>query len=553
MHVTAEHDIIIRNGTLYDGFGGPPFVGDLAIDGDTIAAVGSSLGAGGRTEVDAGGLAVAPGFINMLSWAGESLIEDGRSQGDIRQGVTLEVLGEGRSWGPLNEAMAADWTERQGHIRYDIDWTTLGGYLESLVRRGVSTNVASFVGATTVRIHELGYEDRPSAPEELERMCALVREAMEEGAVGLSSALIYAPACYAEPEELVALARAAAGYDGLYISHIRNEGTRLLEALEELIDVARRTGIAAEIYHLKVSGQANWHKLDEAVGKIEAARADGLCLTADMYTYPASSTGLDATMPPWVQEGGHRAWIERLKDPAIRERVKQEMTSPSDEWDSTYLGAGTAENVLLVGFKTEALKPLTGKTLAEVAAMRGTSPEETVLDLIVEDDSDVGAVFFTMSEQNVRKQIALPWVSFGSDGGSYATEGVFLQSSTHPRAYGNFARLLGKYVRDEGVIPLEEAVRRLTTLPAGNLKLRRRGSLTVGHHADIVVFDPETIQDRATFDNPHQYATGVVHVWVNGTQVLKDGGHTGATPGRVVRGPGWKGWKGQQDRDEPGL
>jgi N-acyl-D-amino-acid deacylase len=539
----TTYDVLIRNGTIYDGLGGKPYASDVALLGDTIAAIGSLGRARGRKEIDAAGLAVAPGFINMLSWAVESLIEDGRSQSNIRQGVTLEVLGEGRSMGPLNEAMKAEWTARQGRIRYDIEWTTLGEYLEFLVRRGVSTNVASFMGATTARIYVLGYEDRAPTGEELDRMRALVRQAMEEGAVGLSSALIYAPACYAETEELVALAEVTAGYGGLYISHIRNEGNRLLEAIDELLGVARRTGIAAEIYHLKVSGRSNWAKLDEAVAKIEAARAEGLRITADMYTYPASATGLDATMPPWVQEGGHRAWVERLKDPAIRERVAREMVTPSDEWDSSYLAAGSPDKILLVGFKSEALKPLTGKTLAEVAAQRGTSPEETAIDLVVEDDSDVGAVFFTMSEDNVRRQIALPWVSFGSDGASQAPEGVFLQSSTHPRAYGTFARLLGKYVREEGVIPLEEAIRRLTSLPAANLGLRRRGSLAAGYLADVVVFGPDTVQDHATFDQPHQYATGVAHVFVNGVQVLEDGEHTGARPGRVVRGPGWIGWR----------
>lgn len=538
-----RYDLLIRNGMIYDGHGGTPFVGDVAMDGDSIVAMGTLGNARGRTEVDATGLAVAPGFINMLSWANRSLIHDGCSQGDIRQGVTLEVLGEGWSMGPLNEAMKQEALEQQADIKYDIEWTTLDEYLCFLEGRGVSPNVASFVGATTIRIHVLGYEDRPPAPDEMDRMRTLVHQAMQEGAMGLSSALIYAPGCYARPDELIALAAVAAEYDGLYISHIRNEGGRFLEALDELIEVARRTGVAAEIYHLKASGRANWHKLDGAIARIEAAQAEGLRITADMYTYPASSTGLDATMPPWVQEGGHRAWIERLKDPAIRERVKQEMTTPTEDWDSTFLAAGSAENILLVGFKNDALKPLTGKTLAEVAAMRAKSPEQTAIDLVIEDDSDISCVFFTMSEENIRQQIALPWVSFGSDGASLAPEGVFLRSSTHPRAYGNFARLLGRYVREERVIPLQEAIRRLTWLPARNLGLRRRGLLAVGNYADVVVFDPDTIQDHATFDDPHQYATGMVHVFVNGSQVLRDGAHTGTKPGRVVRGPGWKGWK----------
>ncbi len=546
MPLHAEYDIVIRNGVIYDGRGRAPFTGDVAVLGDSIAAVGALGQAQARREIDASGLAVAPGFINVLSWATESLIEDGRSQSNIRQGVTLEVLGEGWSMGPLNEAMKEERAARQGHIRYDIEWTTLGEYLEFLVRRGVSPNIASFVGATTARIYVLGFDDRLPTDDELARMRGLVRQAMEEGAVGLSSALIYAPACYAEAEELVALAKVAAEYGGLYISHIRNEGDGLLEAIDELVDLARRTGIAAEIYHLKVSGRSNWHRLDEAVQKIEAARAEGLRITADMYTYPASSTGLSAALPPWVHEGGHRAMVERLQEPVQRGRVLQEMAGSGAEWESTFRAAGSAGGVLLVGFKTEALKPLTGKKLATVAEMRGKTPEETVLDLIVEDDSDVGAIYFTMSEENVRRQIALPWVSFGSDGASQAAEGVFLESSTHPRAYGNFARLLGKYVREEKVIPLEEAIRRLTLLPAANLKLRRRGSLSAGHYADIVVFNPDTIRDHATFENPHQYATGVSHVLVNGVQVLEDGEHTGALPGRVVRGPGWTGWHQDQ-------
>jgi N-acyl-D-amino-acid deacylase len=504
-------------------------------------AVGVRDAGRGRINIDARGLAVAPGFINMLSWAVESLIEDGRSQSEIRQGVTLEVLGEGRSWGPLSEAMVQDLIERQGHICYDVPWRTLGEYLDYLVRRGVSPNVASFVGATTVRIHELGYEDRPPTPDELARMEGLVRGAMEEGAVGLSTALIYPPASYAATDELIALARIVAEYDGLYISHIRNEAHRLLEALDELLLIARTTGVRAEVYHLKVSGQDNWPKLDEAIAKIEAARAEGLEITADMYTYPASSTGLSATMPPWVEEGGRQAWLARLADPETRAQILQQMVTPSDAWDNTYRAVGSPDNVLLVGFRNPALKPLIGKTLSEVAALRGTPAAETILDLVVENGGDVGAVYFTMSEENVRRQVALPWVSFGSDGASQAAEGVFLEQSTHPRAYGNFARLLGRYVREEGVISLEEAVRRLTSLPARNLRLQRRGALRLGHYADVVAFDPAKIQDHATFARPHQYATGMAHVFVNGVPVLRDGEHTGATPGRVVRGPGWRG------------
>ncbi|HEX7119864.1 MAG TPA: D-aminoacylase [Longimicrobiales bacterium] len=538
-----QYDVVIRNGTIYDGSGGPPVRGDVAVRGDSIVAVGD-VGAGrGAIEVDATGLAVAPGFINMLSWATESLIEDGRSLSDIRQGVTLEIFGEGSSMGPLNEAMKREMLERQGDIRFDVAWTTLGEYLEHLVARGVSTNVASFVGATTVRIHEVGYEDRPPTPEELARMQELVRQAMEEGALGVGSSLIYAPAFYADTDELVALAAAAGEYGGLYISHIRSEGNRLLEAVDEVIEIARRANVPAEIFHLKAAGESNWGKLDDVVARIEAARAEGLRITADMYTYTAGATGLDAAMPPWVQEGGHDAWVERLKDPAIRRRVAREMRTPTDEWENFYLAAGSPDRILLVGFKQDSLKYLTGKSLAEVARMRGTDPVETAMDLVIQDDSRVGTVYFLMSEENVKRQIALPWMSFGSDAGSLAPEGAFLGSNPHPRAYGNFARLLGKYVREERVIPLEEAIRKLTSLPAENLKLRRRGRLAPGYFADIVVFDPESIRDHATFDAPHRFATGVRHVFVNGVQVLMDGEHTGATPGRVVRGPGWIGWE----------
>ena len=536
-----DYDVVIRGGMIYDGSGGDPFVADVAIAGDTVAAIGDLAEFQGRSEIDAEGMAVTPGFINMLSWATESLIEDGRSLGDIRQGVTLEVFGEGWSMGPLSEEMKQEAVARQGDIKYEIEWTSLGEYLEYLVERGISPNVASFVGATTVRIHTIGYADRPPTAGELEDMRVLVRQAMEEGAVGLGSSLIYAPAFYADTEELIELSKVASEYGGAYISHMRSEGNQLLEALDELITVAREAEIPAEIYHLKAAGSSNWSKMDEVFARVEAARAEGLQITADMYTYTAGATGLDAAMPPWVQEGGHDAWVERLKDPGVRARVKDEMNTPTDEWENLYLAAGTPDNVLVVGFKNDELKPLTGRTLAEVAAMRGTSPEETAMDLVIEDDSRVGTVYFIMSEDNIAKKIAQPWVSFGSDAESMEPEGVFLKSNPHPWSYGNFARLLGKYVRDEGVIPLQEAIRRLSSLPAENLGLEKRGALKPGRFADVVVFDPEAIQDRATFAEPHQLATGVLHVFVNGVQVLADGEHTGAVPGRVVRGPGWKG------------
>ena len=536
-------DVILRGGTIHDGSGGTPFVGDVAILDDNIVAVGDIGRASAPLEIDVAGLAVAPGFINMLSWATESLIEDGRGLSDIVQGVTLEVFGEGESMGPLNDAMKKTMVEQQGDIRFDIEWTTLGEYLEYLERRGVSPNVASFIGATTVRVHEIGYEDREPTAVELERMRALVRQAMEQGALGVGSSLIYAPAFYAKTPELIALAAEAAPFGGSYISHMRSEGNALLEAVDELITIARQAGVPAEIYHLKAAGEANWPKMDDVIRRVEAARDEGLHITADMYTYTAGATGLDAAMPPSVQEGGLQEWRRRLRDPAIRRRVTHEMRTPTDAWESLYLLAGSPERVLLVAFKQDSLKYLTGRTLAQVAADRGTSPEETAMDLVIADDSRVGTVYFLMSEDNVKKQILLPWVSFDSDAGALAPEGVFLQSNPHPRAYGNFSRLLGRYVREEKVIPLEEAVRRLTSLPATNLKLRRRGALEPGHYADVVVFDPNTITDHATFDQPHQLATGMVHVFVNGVQVLDSGQHTGATPGRVVRGPGWTGWE----------
>lgn len=536
----TTYDLVIRNAAIYDGSGNPPFSGDIAVNADTIAAVGDLSEAAGKSEIDAKGQALSPGFVNMLSWATESLIADSRGMSDIKQGITLEVMGEGFSMGPLNDQMKVQMANDQGDVKFDVNWSTLGEYLSHLEEKGISPNVASFVGATTLRVHEIGYEDRPPTPEELDRMQALARQAMEEGALGIGSSLIYAPAFYAGTDELIALCQAVSPYGGMYISHMRSEGNKLLEAIDEVIRISSESEVPAEIYHLKAAGRNNWPKMDEAISKIDSARRAGLRITADMYTYVAGATGLDASMPPWVQEGGYEEWARRLRDPAIRKRVKAEMQTDAQDWENLYYGAGSAENLLLVGFKADSLKKYTGQTLAEVAKVRGTDPEETAMDLVIQDGSRVGTVYFLMSEDNVRKQIALPWVSFGSDAEAPAPEGVFLKSSTHPRAYGNFARLLGKYVREEQIIPLEEAIRKLTSLPTGNLKIRKRGLLKPGYYADLVVFDPTRIEDHATFEQPHQYATGVTHVFVNGVQVLKDGEHTGATPGRFVKGPGWK-------------
>jgi N-acyl-D-amino-acid deacylase len=532
-----RYDVVIRGGTIYDGSGGAPFTGDVAIEGDRIAAIGRVSGTG-RREIDARGLAVAPGFINMLSWANESLIQDGRSQSDIRQGVTLEVMGEGWSMGPLNEAMKRVEVTRQDDIRYPIEWTTLGQYLEHLERRGIAPNVASFVGAATVRVHELGEGDVDPDPAQLSRMRALVRQAMNEGAMGVGSSLIYAPGSFAETDELVALVSEAGRCGGMYISHMRSEGDRILQSVDELIEIARRSGAPAEIYHLKMGGRDNWGRYGEVIRRIEAARASGLRITADMYTYVAGATGLDASMPLWVQAGGREAWIERLRDPAIRARVAEEMRRPGLGWENLYHGAGAA-GMMFTDFRNPALRRYAGRTLAEVARERGTSPEETMMDLVVEDGSRVGTIYFLMSEDNVRREIALPWMSFGSDAASVASEGVFLNARPHPRTYGNFARLLGRYVRDERLISLQEAVRRLTSMPAAHLGIQERGSLRAGFHADLAIFDPATIADRATFEAPHAYAVGMRHVFVNGRQVLAEGEPTGATPGRVVRGPGW--------------
>ena len=530
----APRTTVISNGLIYDGSGEAPFVGDVVMRDDRIVEVTRGPAIVDRARVvDATGMAVAPGFVNMLSWADDPLLVDPRSQSDIRQGVTLEVFGEGWSQGPLSDAMRADMDEPH--------WTTLGEYLEHLEDRGVAPNVASFVGATTVRINVLGEDDVDPTPAQLDRMRALVREAMAEGAMGLGTSLIYAPAAYAETDELVALAEEAGRAGGMYISHMRSEGDGIMRALDELIEISRRANLPAEIYHLKLAGEANWGRLDEVIAKIEAARAEGLRITANMYMYPAGATGLDAAMPPWVQAGGTDAWIERLRDPATRARVVAEMRTRSPDWESLYLLAGSPERVLVVGFDQDSLRYLTGKSLAEVANLYGMSAEEAAIELVIRNDSDVSTVYFLMSEDNVRRQIALPWMSFGSDAGSIAPEGRFLESNPHPRAYGNFARLLGRYVRDERVIPLEEAVRRLTSMPAEHLGIRERGRLRPGYHADVVVFDPATIADHATFDRPHQYSTGVRDVFVNGVGVLRDGEHTGELPGRAVRGPGYRG------------
>lgn len=544
----GDYDVIIRGGTIYDGTGNLPYPGDVGIAGDRIAIVGDLSDSTGTTEIDARGKAVSPGFINMLSWANVSLIEDGRGMSDLKQGVTLEVMGEGFSMGPLNEDMKREMAARQGDIKYDIEWTTLNEYLEYLVGRGISPNVASYVGATTVRVHEVGYEDRLANEAELGRMQELVRDAMRDGALGVGSSLIYAPANFADTDELIALVSAAAEFGGAYISHIRSEGDRLEEAVTELLKIASMTGAPAEIYHLKASGRPNWYKLQNVFAMIDAAREAGLRITANMYTYPASATGLNASMPLWVQEGGHDAWISRLKDPQVRARVVAEMKDPDADWENRFVQAGP-ENILLLSFVNDDLKPLMGKTLKEVADERGTDPAETAIDLVIEDNSRVGVSYFMMSEDNVRRKVAQPWMSFGSDAGAPAAEGVFLKSNTHPRAYGTFARVLGKYSREDGVVPLHEAIRRMTSLPATNIGIRGRGLLAEGQYADLVVFDQETVTDHATFEEPHQYATGVEHVFVNGVQVLDDGEHTGATPGRVVRGPGWRGWP-QNDQEQ---
>src|SRR5881275_892426 len=534
----TEFDLLIKGGTVYDGGGGEGRSVDVTVRGDRITGVGDFHNASAKNMIDARGLAVTPGFINMLSWSNESLIQDGRSQSEIRQGVTTEIMGEGESMGPLNDRMKARLVREQTDIKFEIKWNTLAEYLHYLEKRGISCNVASFLGATTVREYVIGLEDKQPTPEQLDQMRELVRKEMEAVALGIGTSLIYPPAFYAKTEELIELCKVAAKYQGKYISHMRSEGSRLLEALDELIRISREAKIPAEVYHIKVSGQQNWPKIDDLLSRIEAAQKEGLKISADMYTYTAGGTGLDASLPPWTEDGGYPALFKRLRDPATREKIKAEVQKPKGAWENLYLDAGGPEHILLVEFKSEKLKPLTGKTLAEVAKMRGKDPIDTAMDLIAEDESRIGTLYFIMSEDNVKKELAKPWISFGSDEASQAPEGVFLKSNPHPRAYGNFARVLGKYSRDEKVIPMREAVRRLSGLPATNLGLDHRGFLKEGMFADVVVFDPATIADRATYDKPHQYAVGVKHVFVNGVQVLKDSEHTGAKPGRALWGPG---------------
>jgi N-acyl-D-amino-acid deacylase len=534
----ARFDVIIRGGTVYDGTGGEGRRADVGIRGDRIVAVGDLSGARARDVIDAGGLAVAPGFINMLSWSTESLIVDGRSLGEIKQGVTTQIMGEGESMGPLSPEMKRQMLAHQGDIKYPIEWTTLAEYLKYLERRGVSQNVASFVGATTIRVHVLGDKDVQPTPAQLREMKELVRREMEAGALGVGTSLIYPPAVYSKTEELIEMCKVAARYKGKYISHMRSEGNKLVEAVEELIRISREAGLPAEIYHLKAAGTTNWPKMARVIDMINDARREGLKITADMYSYPAGATGLSASLPPWVADSGEGEFFRRLQDPATRARIAEEIRAPSDKWENLYVAAGSADRVLLVGFRSTRLKPLIGKSLGEVARSRGKTAEETIMDLISEDRSRVETIYFMMSEENIKRQFREPWVSLGSDAESQAPEGVFLKNNPHPRAYGNFARFLGHYARDEKVMPLGEAIRRLSGLPATNLGLDRRGFLKPGMFADVVVFDAATIADRATFEQPHQFSVGVKHVFVNGAQVLRDGGHTGAKPGRALWGPG---------------
>jgi N-acyl-D-amino-acid deacylase len=535
---SKKFDTIIRNGLVYDGNGAAPFKADIGIKNDTIAFIGDLSKESAKNEVDAKGMAVSPGFINMLSWAPVSLIEDGRSQGDIRQGVTLEVFGEGESMGPLNAKMKADMQKDQSLIKYDVAWNTLGEYMQWMEKKGISTNIASFVGATTIRTNVIGEDNRDPTPAEMERMKALVKQAMEEGALGVGTSLIYPPAFFAKTQELIELSKAAAPYGGGYISHMRSEGNNLIEAVEELITIAKEAGVHGEIYHLKAAGVSNWGKMDSVIRRVERARKEGIDIAANMYTYTAGATGMTAALPPSLQDGGFGKLWQRLQDPQTREAMKKAMKTNAPDWENLYYGAGSADKVLLLGFRRDSLFKYAGKSLAEVAKLRNTTPEDVAIDLIIQDSSRVEVAYFLMSEENVRKQVALPWVSFGSDAASMATEGKFIKQSSHPRAYGNFARVIGQYVREEKLLPLELAIHKLAKVAATNLHIQKRGELKVGNYADVLIFDPAKVKDKATYENPHQYAEGMQHVWVNGVQVLKEGEHTGAKPGRFVKGAG---------------
>lgn len=535
---SKKYDTIIRNGLVYDGNGTAPFKADIGIKNDTIAFIGDLSKESASNEVDARGMAVSPGFINMLSWAPVSLIEDGRSQGDIRQGVTLEVFGEGESMGPLNAKMKADMQKDQSLIKYDVAWNTLGEYMQWMEKKGISTNIASFVGATTIRTNVIGEDNRDPTPAEMERMKDLVKQAMEEGALGVGTSLIYPPAFFAKTQELIELCKAAAPYGGGYISHMRSEGNKLAEAVEELITIAKEAGVHGEIYHLKAAGISNWGKMDSVIRRVERARKEGIDIAANMYTYTAGATGMTAAFPPSLQDGGFGKLWQRLQDPQTREAMKKAMKTNAPDWENLYYGAGSADKVLLLGFRRDSLFKYAGKSLAEVAKHRNTTPEDAAIDLIIQDSSRVEVAYFLMSEENVRKQVALPWVSFGSDAASMATEGKFIKQSSHPRAYGNFARVIGQYVREEKILPLELAIHKLAKVAATNLHIQKRGELKVGNYADILIFDPAKVKDKATYENPHQYAEGMQHVWVNGVQVLKEGEHTGAKPGRFVKGGG---------------
>ncbi len=535
-----RYDTIIRNGWVYDGNGGTPVKADVAIKNDTIAFIGDLSKEDARNIVDAKGMAVSPGFINMLSWSPVTLIEDGRSQGEIREGVTLEVFGEGESMGPLNAKMKKDMQDDQPIYKFNVDWNSLGEYMHSMEKRGISCNIASYVGATTIRTYVIGEDNRDPTPAELEQMKGLVKQAMEEGALGVGTSLIYPPAFFAKTNELIELCKAAAPYGGGYISHMRSEGNKLNEAVEELITIAKEAGVHGEIYHLKAAGIANWGKMDSVIRRVERARKEGIDIAANMYTYTAGATGMTAAFPPSLQDGGFGKLWQRLQDPKIRAEMKKTMTTNATDWENLYYGAGSADKVLLLGFRRDSLFKYAGKSLAEVAKMRNTTPEDAAIDLIIQDSSRVEVAYFLMSEDNVKKQIALPWVSFGSDAGSMAPEGNFLKQSSHPRAYGNFTRVIGHYSRDEKVLPLEKAIQKLAKVAATNLHIQKRGELKVGNYADILVFDPAKVEDHATYENPHQYSTGMIHIWVNGTQVLKDGEHTNAKPGRFVKGSGAK-------------